>query len=308
VTTRPYRASICLIDTCSSVRHLGFDLFSAIGYDVNVFYSPETFVNSGATASVDILILGHMRMCLTENETLRWVGAYRPNIKTIMLGNGPALVHRLPDLFHTPSIATVHEKSLDRIVRLRRALHLFCDSRRHTNATSYRTIKHRLATKTCADTSIFMSMVREVELTIVVSANTTSRTNALEPYCKTTDCRVHSISDALRLFGESGRELLYGAAVTHSHDNRIRNYLPSHSEPSARRMANILADEINDTLQSVTNLLYIAESEVRQVRVRLIIGEAMEELAKISRIVVRVLDSQGCAVQKMAEHSGRHDS
>ena len=139
VTMRPDRASICLIDTCSAVRHLGFDMFSAIGHDVYGFYSPETFVCSGAAASVDILILGLTRMRLAENETLRWVGTYRPKIKTIVLGEGPALVHRLPELFHTPSIATVHEKSLDRIFRLPRALHLFCDSHTHTNAKSYPT-------------------------------------------------------------------------------------------------------------------------------------------------------------------------
>jgi hypothetical protein len=97
-------------------------MFSAIGHDVYVFYSPETFVCSGAAASVDILILGLTRKRLAENETLRWVGTYRPKIKTIVLGEGPALVHRLPVLFHTPSIATVHEKSLDRIFRLPRAL------------------------------------------------------------------------------------------------------------------------------------------------------------------------------------------
>jgi hypothetical protein len=61
-------------------------MFSAIGHDVYVFYSPETFVCSGAAASVDILILGLTRMRLAENETLRWVGTYRPKIKTIVLG------------------------------------------------------------------------------------------------------------------------------------------------------------------------------------------------------------------------------
>jgi hypothetical protein len=81
---------------------------------------PETFIRSGAAASVDILILGHTRMCLEENEPLRWVGTHRPDIKTITLGDGLALVHRLPDLFRTPSIACIHEKSLDRILDSRK--------------------------------------------------------------------------------------------------------------------------------------------------------------------------------------------
>jgi hypothetical protein len=199
VTRRSDRASICLLDTCSAVRHLGICMFSVSGYEVYVFYSPETFVRSGAAASVDILILGHTRICLAENETLRWVGTYRPDIKTIVLGDGPALVHRLPDLFRTPSIATVHEKSMDRIVRLPRALHLFCESRTHTNANSYPTIKHRLIANTCTDTS--------------------------------------TLSD---------QELLYeGAVVTHadSGDNRIRNYVPSGSEPLARHKENFFAEE-----------------------------------------------------------------
>jgi hypothetical protein len=158
VTMRADLARICLIDTCSAVRHLGFDIFSAIGYDAYVFYSPETFVCSGAAASVDVLILGLTRMRLVENETLRWVGTYRPKIKTIVLGGGPVLAHRLRDLFHMPSIATVPEKSVDRILGLPRALHLFCDSHSQTNAKSYPTIKHKSAAKTYANTSTFMSL------------------------------------------------------------------------------------------------------------------------------------------------------
>src|SRR3984893_6864255 len=204
VTMRQDRASICLIDTCSVVRHLGFDIFSAIGHDVYVFYSPETFVCSGAATFVDILILGLTRMRLAKNETLRWVATYRPEIKTIVLGDGPALVHRLSDLFHTPSIATVHEKSLDRISRLARALHLFCDSHTHTNAKSHPAIEYRSVAKTCADTS-FMSMGREIDLTILVPADITSHTNALEPYRKTVDCKVHCVSDALRFWGNPVR-------------------------------------------------------------------------------------------------------
>jgi hypothetical protein len=128
VAMRPDRGGICLVDTSSAVRHLCFDMFSEIGHEVCVFYSPETFIRSGAAASADILILGHTRMCLEENEPLRWLGMCRPKIKTIVLGDGPALVHRLPDLFHMPSIATVYEKSLDRISRLPQALRIFCDS------------------------------------------------------------------------------------------------------------------------------------------------------------------------------------
>jgi hypothetical protein len=204
-TMRLDRASICLIDTCSAVRHLGFDMFSVIGHDVYVFYSPETFVCSGAATFVDILILGVTRMCLAKNETIRWVGTYRPEITTIMLGDGPALVHRLSDLFLTPSIATVHEKSLDRILRLARALHLFCDSRTHTNAKSHPAIEHRSVAKTCADTLTVMSIAREIELAIVFPADITSHTNALEPYRKTVDCKVHSVSDALRFCGNPVR-------------------------------------------------------------------------------------------------------
>jgi hypothetical protein len=92
-------------------------------------------------------------MCLEENEPLRWVGTHRPDIKTIMLGDGSALVHRLPDLFRTPSIACIHEKSLDRILRLPQVLHLFFDS--CTNATYYQTVWHGAFEETCAETSTY---------------------------------------------------------------------------------------------------------------------------------------------------------
>jgi hypothetical protein len=39
VTMRPDRGSICLLDTSSVVRHLGFDMFPAIGYDIDAFCS-----------------------------------------------------------------------------------------------------------------------------------------------------------------------------------------------------------------------------------------------------------------------------
>ena len=71
--------------------------------------------------------------------------------KTIMLGDGSDLVHRLPDLFHTPSIARVPEKSVDRILRLPQLLHLFVVS--CTNARYYQTIWHGTFEETCADTS-----------------------------------------------------------------------------------------------------------------------------------------------------------
>ena len=160
VTMRTDLARICLIDTCSDFRYLGFDIFSAIGYDAYVSYSPETFVCSGASASVNVLILGLTRMRLVVNETLRWFGTYLHKIKTIVLGDGPVLAHRLPDLFHMPSIATVPETSVERILGLPRALHLFCDSHSQTNAKSYPTIKNKSVAKTYADTSIFMSMAR----------------------------------------------------------------------------------------------------------------------------------------------------
>jgi hypothetical protein len=153
VAMRSDRAGICLIDTSSAVRHLCSEMFSAIGYDLCVFYSPETFVYSDAVATVDILILGHTRMCLAESETLLAVGTYRPGIRTIVLGNSQALIHRLSDLFQTPSIATVHENSLDRISRLLQALHVFRDL--CTNSEIYQTIRHRSFTETyAADTSM----------------------------------------------------------------------------------------------------------------------------------------------------------
>jgi hypothetical protein len=153
VAMRPDRAGICLIDTSSAVRHLCSDMFSAIGYDLCVFYSPETFVYSGAVATVDLLILGHTRMRLAENKTLRAVGKYRPEIRTIVLGDSQALIHRLSELFQTPSIATVHENSLDRISRLLQTLHLFCDL--YPKSEIYQTIRHRSFTETnAADTSM----------------------------------------------------------------------------------------------------------------------------------------------------------
>jgi hypothetical protein len=86
VAMRPHLPDICLVVTSSAVRHLCFDMFSAIGYEVYVFYSPETFIRSGAAASVDILVLRHTRICLEENEPLRWVGRHRPHIKRSCLG------------------------------------------------------------------------------------------------------------------------------------------------------------------------------------------------------------------------------
>jgi hypothetical protein len=152
------RVGICLVDTSSAVRHICFDMFSAIGCEVCVFYSPETFIHSGAASSVDILILGHTRIPLKENEPLRWIGTCRPEIKTIVLGDGPTVVHRLLDLFDTPSIAAVHENSLDRIRRLARALHLFCDSCR--NARIYLTILPRVFAGSCIDISTHTSQQR----------------------------------------------------------------------------------------------------------------------------------------------------
>jgi hypothetical protein len=153
VAMRPYRAGICFVDTSSAVHHLCFDMFSAVESEVYVFYSPETCIRSGAAASVDILILGHTRMCLGENEPLRWAGTHRPNIKNDhawgWFSSRPSTSRPIPYALNRLCTRKVPRSNLE----TPQVLHLFFVS--CTNARYYQTIWHGASEETCADTSTY---------------------------------------------------------------------------------------------------------------------------------------------------------
>jgi hypothetical protein len=76
---------IAVIDISSVVRHTCFDVFSEAGMPAAVFYSTQTFANSGAIFTADRLVLGRTQFCRTKCEALRWASTIRPGLPTLLL-------------------------------------------------------------------------------------------------------------------------------------------------------------------------------------------------------------------------------
>jgi hypothetical protein len=76
---------IAVIDISSEVRHICFDVLSEADKPAVVFYSTQTFVNSGAIFKADRLVLGRTRFCRTRCEALRWASTIRPSLRTVLL-------------------------------------------------------------------------------------------------------------------------------------------------------------------------------------------------------------------------------
>jgi DNA-binding NtrC family response regulator len=81
----PEKTMVALIDNSSAVRRACYDMLTSAGRPVTVFYSPETFVNSGAVNETDLLIIGRIRSSLQECEAIRWASVVRPELKTLLL-------------------------------------------------------------------------------------------------------------------------------------------------------------------------------------------------------------------------------
>lgn len=97
---------IAVIDTASSVRHACFNALTEMGYPVVVFYSPDTFINSGAIYSASVLVLGETRVGRTRSEALLWASVVRPDLHTLLLGPGEIQLIHLCELFETDAAAT----------------------------------------------------------------------------------------------------------------------------------------------------------------------------------------------------------
>src|ERR1700733_8243304 len=76
---------ISVIDNTSTLRHACFNALTTLGHSVATFHSPETFVNSGAIYTSNLLILGRTRLCRTKCEALQWASAVRPDLRTLLL-------------------------------------------------------------------------------------------------------------------------------------------------------------------------------------------------------------------------------
>jgi hypothetical protein len=76
---------IAVIDKASEVRHTCTEALAALGQPAAAYYSTQSFVNSGAIFTSDLLILGRTRSCRTQCEALQWAKTVRPNLKTILL-------------------------------------------------------------------------------------------------------------------------------------------------------------------------------------------------------------------------------
>lgn len=117
---------ISLIDCTSRVRHACFDAITALGQSVNVFYSPESFVNSGVLFRTDVLILGTTRFCRTESEPLRWASVVCPELKTILLVSNGIELCLLSDACNAVSSSHFTTDSASQLDVLKTALGAHC--------------------------------------------------------------------------------------------------------------------------------------------------------------------------------------
>ena len=105
---------IAVIDIRSEVRHTCFDALTELGEAVEAFCSPQTFINSGAIAKADMLILGQTSLCRTTHECLQWASVLRPDLKTIILGPDCLDVESLDGLFGRQTSRTPGSTALAR--------------------------------------------------------------------------------------------------------------------------------------------------------------------------------------------------
>jgi len=132
---------IAVIDNSSSVRHACFNALTEIGHSVTVFYSPETFIDSGTIYAVDLLVLGGMRVCRTKSEALQWAGSVRPNLRTLLLGYGEIELKHLCELSGIEEIETSRADVCDYRAEIQTVLKISAPTRSEY-PTSTRDLKH----------------------------------------------------------------------------------------------------------------------------------------------------------------------
>jgi hypothetical protein len=76
---------IAVIDVSSVIRHICFEVLSKVDKPVAVFYSVQTFINSGAVLDARRLVLGQTNFPRTVCEVLRLASAIRPGLCTLLL-------------------------------------------------------------------------------------------------------------------------------------------------------------------------------------------------------------------------------
>jgi PAS domain S-box-containing protein len=88
-----------------------------------------------------------------------------------------------------------------------------------------------------------------------------------------------------------GTLVAYSAIIRDATSRRIaeRVLLVSEKLASVGRLASSIAHEINNPLESVTNLLYILETQVKEPSSKSLVRTAQEELARVSQITTQTL-------------------
>lgn len=113
---------IALIDVNSAVRHACVEAFSKINESVSVFYSAQTFVDSGAFYKTKLLVLGKTHPSRTHCCTFRWATSVRPYLKTFLLDSRRLEMRRLLDVCNDRSQHLVCDHHSCRIEACRNAL------------------------------------------------------------------------------------------------------------------------------------------------------------------------------------------
>ncbi|SNS42328.1 PAS domain S-box-containing protein [Granulicella rosea] len=146
-----------------------------------------------------------------------------------------------------------------------------------------------------AKTRIFSSLFAESELTVIVSAVESlgrGEEVSLESSVLHQSGKVVDVSVRLTPHIEApGRFVGFSAIIRDTTANKRaeRALLQSEKLASVGKLASSIAHEINNPLESVTNLLYILESYVHDPEGKKFVMTAQEELARVSHIATHTL-------------------
>jgi hypothetical protein len=111
---------ISVIERTSKVRRACFDAIEAIGEQVRIFYSVQSFVDTGAIFASDVVVLGLLPLCTQQCEPLLWASSVRPKLTTLLLGEASTLKRNLSDVCDEARIISVDDDPAFRIAAIQR--------------------------------------------------------------------------------------------------------------------------------------------------------------------------------------------
>jgi hypothetical protein len=111
---------ISVIEKTSHVRKACFEAIDSIGESVRVFYSIQSFVDTGAIFTSDLVVLGRIPFCTFECEPLRWASSVRPDLATLLLGQSPYVKRWLSEVYEEARVISCEDDPAFRVNAIRK--------------------------------------------------------------------------------------------------------------------------------------------------------------------------------------------